>query len=182
MRGSFSRWLPPSRSPRARAGRRSLRTFPRSPTVSTSSKRWSGRPIRRFEPATRGTNSLKADSETATSITSTLYGGLRLWKGAAVYFNPELSGGTGLSSAVGVAGFVNGETFRIGSVAPVLYPARLFLRQTFNLGDDEVLVPTGANSSAAPRARNGSPSRSASSASPICSTPIATRTIRAPSS
>ncbi len=77
------------------------------------------------------------DRESAKlSFTSTLFIGRRLWKGAAVYFNPEVAGGSGLSSARGIAGFPNGETFRIGVADPVLYLARLYVRQTFAIGAD----------------------------------------------
>ena len=58
----------------------------------------------------------------------------RLWRGASGYLNPEVAGGSGLSSARGVAGFPNGETFRIGVADPVLYLARLFGRQVFAFG------------------------------------------------
>ena len=51
-----------------------------------------------------------------------------------MYFNPEVVGGSGLSGSRGVAGFVNGETFRIGDPAPKLYLARLYLRQVLALG------------------------------------------------
>ena len=76
-----------------------------------------------------------ADRELAKlSFTSTLFIGRRLWKNAVVYFNPEVAGGSGLSGARGIAGFTNGETFRIGDPAPNLYLARLYLRQVFALG------------------------------------------------
>lgn len=76
-----------------------------------------------------------ADRESAKlSFTSTVFIGRRLWKNAAVYFNPEVAGGSGLSGARGIAGFTNGETFRIGDPAPNLYLARLYLRQVFALG------------------------------------------------
>jgi high affinity Mn2+ porin len=68
------------------------------------------------------------------SITSTIFIGRKLWKGAELYFNPELSGGRGLGSTIGVAGFPNGETYRIGNAEPVVALVRLYLRQTFNLG------------------------------------------------
>ena len=78
-----------------------------------------------------------ADRESAKlSYTSTLFLGRRLWPGAAVYLNPEVAGGSGLSGARGVAGFTNGETFRIGDPTPVLYLARLYLRQVIALGSD----------------------------------------------
>ena len=71
-----------------------------------------------FKAAYSGTNSFADSVETgATSITTTLFLGRRLWKNAVLYFNPELSGGRGLSYAVGVAGALNGETYRIGDPA-----------------------------------------------------------------
>ena len=78
-----------------------------------------------------------ADRESAKlSFTSTLFVGRRLWKGAALFFNPEVAGGSGLSGARGIAGFPNGETFRIGDPSPNLYLARLYLRQVIALGAD----------------------------------------------
>ena len=51
-----------------------------------------------FKAKYSGMNSLADSVETgAESITTTLFVGRKLWKGAAVYVNPELSGGRGLS-------------------------------------------------------------------------------------
>ncbi len=80
-----------------------------------------------------GEFSLSDSSETQTSLTTTIYLGRRLWKGAAVFYNPELAGGSGLSQARGIAGFTNGECFRIGNPTPTIYTARLFFRQDFAL-------------------------------------------------
>ena len=100
-----------------------------------------------------GTYSL-ADRESAKlSFTSTLFIGRRLWKGAALYFNPEVAGGSGLSGARGIAGFPNGETFRIGDPSPNLYLARLYLRQTFALGADTDVDEDDFNQLAGPRPR-----------------------------
>ena len=93
-----------------------------------------------------------ADRESAKlSFTSTLFIGRRLWKGAAVYFNPEVAGGSGLSSARGVAGFPNGETFRIGVADPVLYLARLYVRQVFAIGNETDEDEDDLNQLAGPR-------------------------------
>ncbi|MBD2770223.1 carbohydrate porin [Hymenobacter sp. BT664] len=93
-----------------------------------------------------------ADRESAKlSFTSTLFIGRRLWQGGALYFNPEVAGGSGLSGARGIAGFVNGETFRIGDPAPSLYLARLYLRQTFALGPDTEAEEDDLNQLAGPR-------------------------------
>ncbi|WP_198171521.1 carbohydrate porin [Mucilaginibacter aquatilis] len=89
-----------------------------------------------FKAAYTGQNSLLPQSETATSLTTTLYGGTRLWKGAQAYFNTEMSGGAGFSKTLGVAGFPNGETFRVGSAEPKIYIARLFASQVFEWGND----------------------------------------------
>jgi hypothetical protein len=101
-----------------------------------------------FKAAYSGTNSLADSVEPiATSITTTLFIGRKLWKGAAVYLNPELSGGRGLSSAVGVAGALNGETYRIGDPSPEVSVARLYLQQSFSLGSntDDVNIEDDVN-------------------------------------
>lgn len=78
-------------------------------------------------------NSLQPDDETANSLTTTFFFGARLWKGGSFYFNPELAGGSGFSQARGIAGFTNGETFRIGSPAPAIYLARAYYKQNIFL-------------------------------------------------
>jgi high affinity Mn2+ porin len=87
-----------------------------------------------FKAAYSGNNSLSDTGQQAISVTSTLFFGRRLWKGAAFYFDPELSGGAGVSQTLGIAGFPNGETFRIGSAEPVIYVGRAYLQQQFALG------------------------------------------------
>ena len=95
-----------------------------------------------------------ADRESAKlSFTSTLFIGRRLWKNAAVYFNPEVAGGSGLSGARGVAGFTNGETFRIGVADPVLYLARLYVRQVFAIGPETDVDEDDLNQVAGPTPR-----------------------------
>ena len=92
-----------------------------------------------------GLNSLSTQSETQSSITSTFFGAARLWKGAEAFFNPEISGGAGLSKTLGVAGFPNGETFRVGSAEPKIYIARLYFKQTFEWGTEKDTIETDAN-------------------------------------
>ena len=81
-----------------------------------------------------GDYSLQDREKAKLSLTTTVFLGRKLWRGAALFFNPEVAGGSGLSGARGVAGFPNGETFRIGAPEPVLYLARLYVRQEFALG------------------------------------------------
>ena len=88
-----------------------------------------------FRALYSGMNSLADTVEPiASSITSTLFLGRRLWKGAAFYFNPEVSGGNGLSYTTGVAGALNGETYRVGAVSPRIFLARAYLQQMIPLG------------------------------------------------
>jgi high affinity Mn2+ porin len=92
-----------------------------------------------------GPYSLQTRESAKLSLTTTLFLGRRLWRGASVYLNPEVAGGSGLSSARGIAGFTNGETFRIGVADPVLYLARLFGRQVFAFGEGTQQVEDGPN-------------------------------------
>src|SRR5579872_4059420 len=80
-----------------------------------------------------GQNSFLPQPARAFSVTTTAFLGRKLWPGASIYFNPEMAGGQGLSSTLGIAGFPNGETFRIGADQTVVYVARIFLRQQINL-------------------------------------------------
>ena len=91
-----------------------------------------------FKTLYSGTNSLADSVEpAATSLTATLFIGRKLWKGAAFYFNPEVSGGKGLSFATGVAGALNGETYRVGAVEPQVFIARAYLQQHIPIGNTE---------------------------------------------
>jgi high affinity Mn2+ porin len=98
-----------------------------------------------FDAAYSGQNSLHPESEHETTVTSTLYLGARLWKEAEIYVNPELSGGSGLSKAFGIAGFPNGEAFRVGSPEPHISLSRFMFRQTFAAGSETEPVEDQAN-------------------------------------
>jgi len=91
-----------------------------------------------FHSPYNGANSLSGLEEKENSLTSTLFFGLRLWKGAEIYINPEIAGGSGLSGAYGLAASTNGETFRVGDPSPTLYLARGFLKQTIYLCNDKM--------------------------------------------
>ncbi|MFM6942532.1 MAG: hypothetical protein ACKOW4_04395, partial [Aquirufa sp.] len=58
-----------------------------------------------FNARYSGDNSLQNVEEGAMSLTSTMFFDMPLWKGANFTFNPELSGGKGLSQAKGLGGF-----------------------------------------------------------------------------
>lgn len=92
-----------------------------------------------------GENSLSTSEESTASITSTLFLGARLWKGASFFFNPEIAGGSGLSQVLGIADATNGETFRIGSPKPKIYLARMYYSQLFALTNDKDRQEGGFN-------------------------------------
>jgi len=98
-----------------------------------------------FSAKYTGNNSLQTSESVKTSFTNTYYIGRRLWRHASIYFNPEIAGGEGLSKATGIAGFPNGETFRIGSAAPKLYIARAYIEQKIALGAGTQLIEDDQN-------------------------------------
>lgn len=92
-----------------------------------------------------GPNSLLPENELATTLTATIFWGTRLWKGGELYINPEIAGGSGISSAKGIAGFTNGEAFRVGDPTPTIYLARAFIRQTINFDGQSEYIEEDAN-------------------------------------
>ncbi len=98
-----------------------------------------------FKASYSGENSLQKCEESTVSISTTLFLGMRLWKGAQVYFNPEASGGSGFSQTRGVAGFPNGEVYRVSDPSVHVYIGRLYLRQVFALSKNSHYVEDGFN-------------------------------------
>src|ERR1700691_3088143 len=71
-----------------------------------------------FPAAYSGPNSLPAGGETRETVSLDLMLGLRLWSGAEVHVDGLMWQGYGLGDARGVAGFPNGEAFRLGTAVP----------------------------------------------------------------
>jgi len=82
-----------------------------------------------FHAAYSGKNSLRSDAESATSVVIDLSLTLRPWAGAELVFQPELAGGRGLSSTLGVAAFPSGEVYRVGDPDPTIVVARAAVKQ-----------------------------------------------------
>lgn len=91
----------------------------------------------RFSAPYSGDNSLQTREEHATTLTSTIFWGVQVGKLFEFYVNPEIAGGSGVSSAKGIAGFTNGEAFRVGDPSPTFYVGRVYIRRSFNLGGAE---------------------------------------------
>src|SRR5437879_6619445 len=98
-----------------------------------------------FRSAFRGPNSLDPQAQARETWDLTLYGGLRLWRGAELWVNPEIDQGFGLSNTLGVAGFPSGQAYKVGASDRYFRLPRLFLRQTFALGPDVETVGRGAS-------------------------------------
>jgi high affinity Mn2+ porin len=106
-------------------------------------------------PATHsGARSLSAGAEEAHSVVIDLFAAARLWRGAEACFQPELAGGLGLSSTLGMADFPSGEVYRVGDPTPTPVVGRAYLRQIFGLGGGTQPIDSGPCEVAGPRDRN----------------------------
>lgn len=103
-----------------------------------------------FPSPYQGPNSLAPDQVRET-VDVTLYAGVRPWRGAEIWANPEIDQGFGLSDTLGAAGFPSAEAYKVGKSAPYLRLQRLFLRQTFALGGTAEAVGGAANQFAGAR-------------------------------
>jgi high affinity Mn2+ porin len=108
-----------------------------------------------FRSPYSGPNSLLPDGRTEETTDATLFVGVRLWKGAELWLNPEVDQGRGLDNTVGVAGFPSGEAYKIGSNTPYLRLPRAFIRHTISLGGDSHAVPSTANQLAGTKTDDG---------------------------
>jgi hypothetical protein len=88
-----------------------------------------------FSAPYTGTSSLSPNFETSWTYTLTLYGGVKLWPGAEIYFVPEVVAEQPLSNLKGLGGAIqNFELQKGGMTTPQVYRSRLYLQQTIPLG------------------------------------------------
>ncbi|MDR3508148.1 MAG: carbohydrate porin [Caulobacteraceae bacterium] len=107
-----------------------------------------------FPSPYRGANSLDPGTRGRETFDATLYAGLRPWRGAELWINPEIDQGFGLSDTLGAAGFPSGEAYKVGKRDPYLRLQRVFLRQTINLGGEEKAVEADINQMAGHQTEN----------------------------
>jgi high affinity Mn2+ porin len=91
-----------------------------------------------------GKNSL-TPAQARETFDATLYAGVRPWRGAEVWINPEIDQGFGLDGTLGVAGFPSGEAYKVGHNRPYVRLQRLFFRQTLDLGGEREAVDPDLN-------------------------------------
>jgi hypothetical protein len=88
-----------------------------------------------YTNANGSVNSLSTDYERSFTGSFTLFFGVKLWRGGEFYAVPEVIAERPLSGLHGIGGSIqNFELQKNGSETPSLYRARLFYRQTFDLG------------------------------------------------
>jgi high affinity Mn2+ porin len=95
----------------------------------------------RFPAKYSGSNSLNRHGEIRDTVSLDLFAGARLWRWAEVHVDGMMWQGFGLSDALGVEGFPNGEAIKSGTEIPNFTFARLFLRQTIGFGGEQENVP-----------------------------------------
>ena len=93
----------------------------------------------------QGAHSLPPAQNGRETFDITLYGGFRPWQGGEIWFNPEIDQGFGLGNTTGVAGYLSGEAFKLGATDPYGRVARLFFRQTIDLGGEAEKVEPDQN-------------------------------------
>jgi len=100
-----------------------------------------------------GANSLIGPRELSYSFTATLAAGWRPWAGGELYANAEGAQGVPLSGLTGLGGFSNGEMARSSGAQLKLYRARLYGRQSWDLGSAREALDSDFNQLAGTVAR-----------------------------
>jgi high affinity Mn2+ porin len=98
-----------------------------------------------FRSPYEGPSSLTGGAQGRETWDTTLYLGTRLWQGAEFWIDPEVYQGFGLDGTHGVAGFTNGEAYKVGANYPYSRIQRAFIRQTIDFGGDTQKVDAGFN-------------------------------------
>jgi high affinity Mn2+ porin len=111
--------------------------------------------IEQYHPAFHspytGPLSLDPGGQGDETLSVSVFLGGRLWRGAAFYVDPEVLQGFGLSNSTGIAGFTNGEAFKVGSKGPIGKISRFLFRQTFALDGATEAVESDQNQLAGKR-------------------------------
>ena len=92
-----------------------------------------------------GPQSMDPNGREEETTDITMFIGTKLWRNAELWINPEIDQGFGLSQSFGIAGFPSGGAYKQGKNMPYPRVPRLFLRQVFPLGGEQVAVEAGAN-------------------------------------
>jgi high affinity Mn2+ porin len=89
-----------------------------------------------FKSPFQGPNSFSPRATSGNTVDATLYAGIRPWAGGEIWGNLEMYQGFAPNNTLGAAGYVNGDGAKVGRAHPYARIARLFVRQTFDLGGE----------------------------------------------
>ena len=90
-----------------------------------------------------GANSMTTGTSVRETISVDVTGGVRLWRGGEFFADLLMWQGYGLDNALGLAGFPNGEAYRVGKTYPDLSICRAYIRQTIGFGRGKESVDDG---------------------------------------
>lgn len=113
--------------------------------ASSQDPRWSihfqstlvGQGVLPFSASYSGANSLEPHGEAKNTFSLDVTGSFRLWRGGEFSGDVLSWQGYGLSNTTGVAGFPNGEAFRVGKSYPDAAVARAYFQQKIRLGGED---------------------------------------------
>ena len=88
-----------------------------------------------FDSPYEGAHSFLSSDHRALSYVATVYGGYQLTRTTAIVVAGESAGGSGLSAALGIAGFTNLDVVRNPSLSSVPYLGRAYIDQIIPLSD-----------------------------------------------
>jgi len=93
-----------------------------------------------FSSLYTGPQSLSGTPAQAETVSADIYAGLRLWQAAQIHLDGLMYQGFGFDGTHGVAGFHNGEAFKIGTWIPKFNLARCFISQVFGFGGPQEMI------------------------------------------
>jgi high affinity Mn2+ porin len=106
---------------------------------------WIAQGYPQFAAAYSGAQSLLPGGEVRETASGTGFIGLGLWHGAALYYDPELLQGLGLSGLHGVAGFPNGEAQKANALYPHYNTSRIYYQHVFGFGGEQESIDDEPN-------------------------------------
>lgn len=98
-----------------------------------------------FPAAYTGANSLLTSEVVRASVSATIYLAYKPTHNLYLVFNLEAAGGKGLSKTLGIAGFPNGEVYRVGDPVPHPFIGRLYAEYRFPLSSRKERLTDGLN-------------------------------------
>ncbi len=100
-----------------------------------------------------GVQSMKSSAQSTETSDLTAYLGAHVGK-LELYANPEIDQGLGLSNTYGAAGYVSGESGKVGVHKPYFHLARLFGRYVVDLGGEMQTIEDDINQVAGQQTAN----------------------------